>query len=1139
MERFKVFVSSTSLDLRAERKAVADVLRKSGLPVTTMEDWDALPAEPTTVSLDGVNNCDIFVGIYAFRYGFIPPGSTTSITEQEYEMARREGKRCLCYFKAEATAASAPADPSLLEPVTSRNLLTAFKQRVEKELVRAYFTSPDNLAAELAVDISRLERGYLPGYSPPDLLKRWANRGIETRSQLIQGALSGHTNLLPSPVLGVWSKLIKGKAWHEIVKSDLRSISELAKELPNLSPLRRRASDLASRLDGGDESASLPNYHTILTELDQTITDTNVSNVDELIQELRRQVQVAQKSSDNPYPLAEEKLMQARRLQRELRIMRESIKRPSFRKCFPVIGSLGSGRTHFIASLLGSTPYYWGKDPIETENVWCENDNFLVLLIDQSSTKSLEETILDGVIHACGLQWQTLDEFDRFISGKSLQNQDDRNPIRFVIAIDDLQRWLHNRNKFTDAVEELTQFIESHTYLSSVFWLFTLQDTSYSQVRGLNALLRNYSYFQTQIQPEIPREPRTQQTRESTASHFSGWLALDDLNRNMEFGLKLIEKGLKREGGSLPALGLLRENKAALRNVIKPFVASVLLDLHSEQKLDLNRLATLSYMSFVTEFWAKRKDEFIAEYNRLRSSDSQVVADDEWSQALKLLAETLCQTGEFNPLQRDLQASVVNAARRENHPAPEPMVAAALAALTKSGFLKAYLTPDPEMPEYEVQKIGFEFEPFWEQRLAEHIRAWNSFKNLNQTAARDDLINWFGVVEASDIEEGVLEFLLLLLDSDAGRNGQKRGFVGFLQRSAIDCEELPEEAVWFSGVNATFESQAMLMELVGQGRKQFNGHRLLHSIMYFLVEALPEISEPADRFKVLQPHYADINRRSLSAYFLYVARRLLTQATDNRAVRRSMRYLSGSEVMGIAEALASLTVNVLFRKAEEQFGELNDASLGSLISIIMRYLKDASEEAKNEYDARGRIDRWERCFYREWVLRFFCSRLVYERGVQAYDLLAGMQWYEPRRLNISWPVSVEMHREANFALGDWYRLKRWGQRAEQYLTLVRRLVYDGDLTDRETAFYLIRHSEPTHGQRALLVDEVFVPMLEEIFLDPKLDRTVSRFYDLFRINLYDFRKLEGLRKRKLAQRNDSARQPTGRRKARRNKRVRD
>src|SRR6185503_5574809 len=182
----------------------------------------------------------------------------------------------------------------------------------------------------------------------------------------------------------------------------------------------------------------------ILTELDQTITDTDISNAEASIKELRRQVDAAHEPGATPNPAAGENLPKARDLLRELRSMRISIKRPSFRKCFPVMGSLGSGRTHFIASLVGSTPNDSAEGPADATNQWCENHNSLVLLLNQNSIKSLEQTILDGINQAAGLQWQTLDEFDRFLNGKS-DGSEERLQIRFCLAIDDLQRWLQAR----------------------------------------------------------------------------------------------------------------------------------------------------------------------------------------------------------------------------------------------------------------------------------------------------------------------------------------------------------------------------------------------------------------------------------------------------------------------------------------------------------------------------------------------------------------------------------------------------------------------------------------------------------------------------------------------------------------------
>jgi len=327
-----------------------------------------------------------------------------------------------------------------------------------------------------------------------------------------------------------------------------------------------------------------------------------------------------------------------------------------------------------------------------------------------------------------------------------------------------------------------------------------------------------------------------------------------------------------------------------------------------------------------------------------------------------------------------------------------------------------------------------------------------------------------------------------------------------------------------------------LIKLVSRDENQFKVHRTLHSIMYFVVESLPEVIETAERFKTLQPHYDDISRESLSAYFLYAARRLLTQAPDNTAVRRSLRYLSNCEVMDIAPSLGSMTVDVLFQKAEEQFGELNEECLNSLVSTILDYLRDVSAGARDEYDRRGPVDRWDRFFYREWVLRFFCTRLVREMGIDAYYVLARAHWYDPNRLKIQRPVGTEMHREANFALGDSYRLGYSEDEAEKYVNLIRDLTDKGDFREREIAFYLIRHSEATHGQRGLEVAQIFAPMLEKIFLDPKLDRTVTRFYELFRLNLAGFRNLETLRKKKLSEANDQS--PDRGRKPARDKRQR-
>ncbi len=85
----KVFISSTYKDLIEHRKAAHDALEQLGLHAIWMEAFGARPEESTEACLKEVEESDLFVGIYAHRYGYIPDGKDTSITEQEFDHAQK------------------------------------------------------------------------------------------------------------------------------------------------------------------------------------------------------------------------------------------------------------------------------------------------------------------------------------------------------------------------------------------------------------------------------------------------------------------------------------------------------------------------------------------------------------------------------------------------------------------------------------------------------------------------------------------------------------------------------------------------------------------------------------------------------------------------------------------------------------------------------------------------------------------------------------------------------------------------------------------------------------------------------------------------------------------------------------------
>src|SRR5688572_3941133 len=97
--RQKVFLSSTLRDLREYRYAVITVLGQFfGMEVMKNELMDASQYDPLTTLNRMIDECDIFIGVYAHRYGKIPQGQQASYIELEYGYAKSMGKTSLCFF---------------------------------------------------------------------------------------------------------------------------------------------------------------------------------------------------------------------------------------------------------------------------------------------------------------------------------------------------------------------------------------------------------------------------------------------------------------------------------------------------------------------------------------------------------------------------------------------------------------------------------------------------------------------------------------------------------------------------------------------------------------------------------------------------------------------------------------------------------------------------------------------------------------------------------------------------------------------------------------------------------------------------------------------------------------------------------
>lgn len=99
MERLSIFISSSMKDLQEERKVIDNAISQLRFQALRAETIGAQSVSPREACTMMAQDCDIYLGILGGRYGYIPPNESVSVTEMEFNEARRLGKPILLYRK--------------------------------------------------------------------------------------------------------------------------------------------------------------------------------------------------------------------------------------------------------------------------------------------------------------------------------------------------------------------------------------------------------------------------------------------------------------------------------------------------------------------------------------------------------------------------------------------------------------------------------------------------------------------------------------------------------------------------------------------------------------------------------------------------------------------------------------------------------------------------------------------------------------------------------------------------------------------------------------------------------------------------------------------------------------------------------
>jgi Domain of unknown function (DUF4062) len=151
----KIFVSSTYIDLKDERKAAMEVVDRSHHAVA-MEKFFAEDHQSKDVCIGKLHECDALVLIVGERYGTVDPEEKVSITEFEYTTAKALGIPVFAFLRTRSDGSWRSTETE--DDRIKKHL--AFKKRVDGEKYRKEFQTGDQLKIEILGAIANYERQH-------------------------------------------------------------------------------------------------------------------------------------------------------------------------------------------------------------------------------------------------------------------------------------------------------------------------------------------------------------------------------------------------------------------------------------------------------------------------------------------------------------------------------------------------------------------------------------------------------------------------------------------------------------------------------------------------------------------------------------------------------------------------------------------------------------------------------------------------------------------------------------------------------------------------------------------------------------------------------------------------------------------
>lgn len=761
--------------------------------------------------------------------------------------------------------------------------------------------------------------------------------------------------------------------------------------------------------------------------------------------------------------------------------------------CFFLMGSSGSGKTHFLEWLMRREdsaqlilPVAWPKTAVPT-------------------VSSLEGEIMMALGKATGRTFSSLTQFQEALDRLEKARTDcypeyshstlPRRP-KLVIAFENLQTVLSDVKSSAATCRALQDLIEDASRHHSVRWLVTLQDTCFDRLTmpvGGPSFWEEYGFIDA-IEPANGAP--------EVVSAKGGWIDLDRICVRDGVGWAILTQAFgadfRAAVGFDDRIGQARLRSGALRRYMAlPWFAWILVSMGEEWCIARLQSGDLNHIRIVDELHKKKVLPLVES----PSARKQLL------RYLKVVAAAMLpgdgRRFDDHNFSNDSEARSIEAKMLF---VPDQF-REALERFIASNLLKQQDTHQVRLEVEFVMLWGYEGARYLQLVLAGKDSASIIARLCADLAsAEDDLLM---------LKESVLEFLLMFADQEGAT-----GIVDAIL--AITPTELGDSAaaILFAAPKLSSSVQQRVARFDVQTRATFNsatpGRRLLLATMMFAEWADPAAFAPAERLDLVRAHYRSIAVYGFASYYRAVAFDIINEVADLNGLRACMVSLNGCEQAGLAKDMAIRVVDRLFRMARER--DSNGDGFRAVIETIVHYASDSVVAAKADYfqraapksekpaltEPRG-VPRssWTREFFREWVLQEVCNRLVREREpVPTFIAMKSCGWFD---VGGKGDLHIEMEREATLAMGHYFHGapdllgSKKSKAGREFIALVNQLVQE-DSNARMIAFNLLVHTEPTGGLFNRRISDDFIPLLEILAKDPKV-ANMARFQGVYKMTV--------------------------------------